>query len=52
MCTHAAAVKTMNLDKLISEIAIRRALWVLKQKDYHNRHVINKLWVVISKNIN
>ncbi|XP_072397839.1 uncharacterized protein [Diabrotica undecimpunctata] len=42
----------MDIDNLISEIFIRSPLWYYKNKNHHNRFVLDKLWDKVAVKLN
>lgn len=44
-------IKKMDIDQIISEIFSRPALWDQKNKLYHNRVFVEKLWTSVAAEI-
>ena len=42
----------MDIDSLISEIFVRPSLWDQKDKNHHNRFVLDKLWDEVAIKLN
>lgn len=42
----------MDIDCLIGEIFLRPALWDQKNKNHHNRFVLDKLWDEVGAKLN
>lgn len=42
----------MDVDILISEIFVRPPLWDQKDKNHHNRFILDKLWKELAVKLN
>ena len=42
----------MDIDMLIGEIFIRSPMWDQKDKNHHNRFILDKLWDEVATKLN